>query len=1102
MYRDAVEKYLTQKLSKMRPSPASESVELKNPFNEVSGPEGNGDDSTVATYSFNEHQQQKGSWMFEVTVQSSDLTRVGWSPVESGEEKKGGVGTYPNSFSIEGYDKTLWINGVAQKTDSEWVPGDVIGCCVNYDAGSMCFYRNGRKASPLLTPGLVKGAFYVPSVSLGVGSKAIVNLGELPLVYPVDGYTPLAVSNDSCDVVNSDVEYLGDCVLRAVLHDRDCSKCDQKARKNILQCAVEHYAEIIKRGGKSAVTVKLIATSLCKVVAELVGTEDGNLTSMFFSAFRSSFTKSKEDDDLYGLVFTVALRYFGILYKECPVHLAIRNFLGGVPPTLYDADGGSQAAQDIPPSIPFIGPQSLEAISYMLNFASVPEFSFAGSNLSWAEDVLSIRELTQKDLDGLYPRVWWQFGHDMQPAVFREISAEASRRLEAAYELSRNYQIDIVQFMYEHNVLAPWLTALVERSMGYRRTVVPPGLPSVAMLSNVFHVCTRFAYQCEILGSNTKSLVFPTALLYGMNGVRSELERVGGAPGYLLKEFCEEVPPLGDSPAAVPPAWVVVDALASLFCLAEARRVAELHSVANELSDGFTVYERIVQINSEAIASGDTMKVMGTIEALGKIKLEIARLLRKRSSLIDFVAARAEQGVMAGVMKLYADAVSVVAFSDVNVALRFLPQPYFETILGLYTTAKQFMDVFPMFAIAEQNGALHSVLEIAARLMGDKRIVSPDIAEALEKVVIGALQTSDGPEYRLLTAPSTSLGRKVLEGSLTTACSGNDNDDLVLDLCEALTSIFTVSKTTTTATSLSPSHSSPLEDAATELLTTRKDEILYKLCDKLFDVLNLMLSSFELALNDLFPPAQLDASSATATLERRVEKDKFVPVLKRVVVIMEKARIAVRSLESLSRTLPILFWGRELNYARVCEVLGFFFDRMRPGSPVSDMFESLQQLVEASGVLISPPLSKVTVVEPFVALAASMWKHNGIEAVYRFKRMGIPSASFMWAMSATSGDKCPELPVFTQFCDTCSRINDGSELSAVEKEKVMTPLEQAMSMVSLDDEGLCEICFANKIDTEFVPCGHRSCKVCIERHMITDQSCFFCKAHIDSFRKL
>uniref|UniRef100_A0A8C6L4Y1 RING-type E3 ubiquitin transferase n=1 Tax=Nothobranchius furzeri TaxID=105023 RepID=A0A8C6L4Y1_NOTFU len=46
------------------------------------------------------------------------------------------------------------------------------------------------------------------------------------------------------------------------------------------------------------------------------------------------------------------------------------------------------------------------------------------------------------------------------------------------------------------------------------------------------------------------------------------------------------------------------------------------------------------------------------------------------------------------------------------------------------------------------------------------------------------------------------------------------------------------------------------------------------------------------------------------------------------------------------------------------------------------------------------------------------------------------------------------------------------------------------------EEDLCPICYAHSISAIFKPCSHKSCKACINQHLMNSKDCFFCKATI------
>ena len=66
----------------------------------------------------------------------------------------------------------------------------------------------------------------------------------------------------------------------------------------------------------------------------------------------------------------------------------------------------------------------------------------------------------------------------------------------------------------------------------------------------------------------------------------------------------------------------------------------------------------------------------------------------------------------------------------------------------------------------------------------------------------------------------------------------------------------------------------------------------------------------------------------------------------------------------------------------------------------------------------------------------------------------------------------------TEMLIMCKKIrNDSIDSNEVVQEKVKD--EQ---MAALDDEALCPICFNRVKDTQYIPCKHVSCRVCIQTH--------------------
>ncbi|XP_056116539.1 E3 ubiquitin-protein ligase RNF123 [Rhinichthys klamathensis goyatoka] len=56
--------------------------------------------------------------------------------------------------------------------------------------------------------------------------------------------------------------------------------------------------------------------------------------------------------------------------------------------------------------------------------------------------------------------------------------------------------------------------------------------------------------------------------------------------------------------------------------------------------------------------------------------------------------------------------------------------------------------------------------------------------------------------------------------------------------------------------------------------------------------------------------------------------------------------------------------------------------------------------------------------------------------------------------------------------------------------------QAAASTAPPSEDDLCPICYAHSISAIFKPCSHKSCKACINQHLMNNKDCFFCKATI------
>lgn len=133
----------------------------------------------------------KGKWMYELQLGTKGIMQVGWGTSKSKFNHVAGVGDDPCSYAYDGNRIKKW-NVAPEKYGEPWLSGDIIGCALDMDLGTIDFYRNGRplgRAFENITMG--SGCAYFPTVSLALSENLTANFGATPFHYPVDGYEPL-----------------------------------------------------------------------------------------------------------------------------------------------------------------------------------------------------------------------------------------------------------------------------------------------------------------------------------------------------------------------------------------------------------------------------------------------------------------------------------------------------------------------------------------------------------------------------------------------------------------------------------------------------------------------------------------------------------------------------------------------------------------------------------------------------------------------------------------------------------------------------------------------------------------------------------------------
>jgi hypothetical protein len=155
-----------------------------------------------------------GRWYYEATLHTNGCIQIGWADAAfSGAAERGdGVGDGAHSWAYDGWRQQKW-HGLSSPWGAKWKQGDVVGCAIDADAGTIIFSLNGNMRSVNMGVAFravdFAGGLY-PCASFNRRERLQFNLGGTPFKYPPPpGFEPILnviPCNEMCngfDVVGS-----------------------------------------------------------------------------------------------------------------------------------------------------------------------------------------------------------------------------------------------------------------------------------------------------------------------------------------------------------------------------------------------------------------------------------------------------------------------------------------------------------------------------------------------------------------------------------------------------------------------------------------------------------------------------------------------------------------------------------------------------------------------------------------------------------------------------------------------------------------------------------------------------------------------------------
>lgn len=137
-----------------------------------------------------------GRWYYEATLLTNGCIQIGWADVAfNGAADRGdGVGDGAHSWAYDGWRQQKW-HGQSSPWGSKWKQGDIVGCGIDVDAGTMIFSLNGKMRSANMgvafrSINFARGVY--PCASFNRRERLQFNLGGSPFKFaPPPGFQPI-----------------------------------------------------------------------------------------------------------------------------------------------------------------------------------------------------------------------------------------------------------------------------------------------------------------------------------------------------------------------------------------------------------------------------------------------------------------------------------------------------------------------------------------------------------------------------------------------------------------------------------------------------------------------------------------------------------------------------------------------------------------------------------------------------------------------------------------------------------------------------------------------------------------------------------------------
>lgn len=1063
----------------------------------------------------------KGKWMYELTLITKGVMQVGWATHRCNFSQEQGVGDTKDSYAYDGNRVRKW-NLNTQKYGQLWNCGDIIGCAIDLDNGTVDFYRNGNHLGQAFSKlRLGPGYGYFPTISLAYGESLTANFGVTRLRYPVKGYQPLeAIPFLSIHKADLMLDWLLTLTpLRITSIDEDICESSSStffSGAPTTNLTVQSYlvASIVLKKLSSLLMNRFI-NEFC-LVRKLVGCSTQAIQDLL-DLLWAVLEKSQVQEIIDHLVIALVNSYHFLLSHNSPLnanHVNPAQIWSG---SYHFSENGSSIRTSTQKEYLFVILsliQHSQTRNYLLRNVLFDKIKF--SQLFLDQTVVDDKILEREFFSHLTVETL------QSPEAYRALRSvdieNSLSDLESLHQIILDtliFQDEVcrVIFISKFDLLLKEINSTLNIFPHHLPTSLTSSDPSPATLS-IFHRLTsliRVQYE-NMLDS------IPISFFTDSTCVSSDIGRTGGLVTHLNKTYDKELGKSNSKSLCENPLMkhvcILIDGLVRLYSNGAHKQLAKYCAVRDNLVE---LIESVRELKNLPADEETSTVIENSVSVLEKELLLRARQLAYINST---VLTRSKRADIYWLLKLLLNTLDNA--SQCGYHFSFVPDYQIETCLNLCHAIRFFFGNSESFIGAKNSSVKNSLSPFGAATQeekeeyrkilshfcnfiavhfGDERIVNADLRESIAQALASLVSNADALRIleeipyssrlkmlKSLTAPYENRAWGQSNWILLRMWKGNGfafRHTATSNIAFKLTNPQTNKESFSNLSLLSPCPSPKFQRELAEYLTISPDAS-NAFITSLLSQLNWSFSEFIGMLQEIQNARNRPEKAFVDSRQLKICCTCFeltlalLRVLEMIANINHKLILAPRSNDLI---LPKLATTLNQILNRITVPTGCFEYVIDLNMIGLELVNHISILSAVTGLVVSLVLREET-----------QDREAAIDAFVSDANFLPSSFLFLVGKTAYSSGRIFRFEDHTEVSpQEVSRVSNAVDLIIARH----TANEITKSNENISEDDLCTICYANKKTAQFVPCDHRSCKACISTHFMRHQECFFCKAIID-----